>query len=118
MPNNSCLQNSSARKKKKKSKYSQQRHNNDFWSNSPGKISVVLMCHKATSSVSPLSLLQVVENATQVKPGGETDALIERLLFYFFKPGMGWSRNAQFSVILVAMGPNAEDNPGKNDNVD
>lgn len=59
-----------------------------------------------------------MENATQVKPGGETDALSERLFIYFLKLGMGWSRNSQFAVILVAMGPSAEDNPGKHDNVD
>lgn len=59
-----------------------------------------------------------MENATQVKPGGETDALSERVFIYFLKPGMGWSRNSQFSVILVPMGPSAEDNPRRDNNVD
>lgn len=76
------------------------------------------MCSKAISSVSTLSLLQVMENATQVKPGGEIDALSERLFIYFLKPGMVWSSNSQFSVIVVAMGPSAEDDPERDDNVD
>lgn len=40
-------------------------------------LKAVLMCPKAISSVSLLSLWQVMENATQVKPSGETDALSE-----------------------------------------
>lgn len=71
---------------------------------------------KLISSASPLSLQPFVTTAGDGNVA--QDALSERLYIYFLKPGMVWSSNSQFSVVLVAMGPSIEYNPGRDDNVD